>query len=726
MRLPSIDQLVFLARLLTRTVQAGAPVPVSTEERLRNIPAHGLPVSAPVAIHWDAHQVPSIEASCDADLAVAIGVVHAHLRLAQMEAMRRLATGRIAEVIGPAGVAFDRSLRLMGFTRATPGILAMMPDATRRWAEAFVAGVNHHIAHAPSLPPEFALLGFAPAPWTLADLIAVGRLAATDISWLVFARLLAGHAALPAAEWDALWPLMQSGDTLPWPQAPEQAALAMVRGSNSAAVPASHSTHGAGMIASDPHLSVTLPPLWLIAGLHAPGLDAVGLMIPGLPVMGLGRNRDIAWGGTSLHAAASELVDVSAEPMTERLETVAVRGAAPVTIRLRETRFGPVVTDGMLLKSPLPLSLRWVGHHPSDEISALFGVLRARSFDAFRTSMRGFAVPGQTMVVVEAGPAGRAGRVIAAHLPRRPDTPMAALICPPDQAWRLEDLVPGSDTFSVGEDVVASANERPSNTPVPVGFFFAAPERARRLRSMLEGAKVSPQAMRGWALDVLQPRSMILRDILVARLTRLPNHHPAALRALREWDGRYDVGSRGALVFEVLTASLARSLLPRKQLALLTTIWSGRAIVADRIATAPHLDLRAGMRQAGSALRRYGSWGAVHRLSVRHPLAALPLAGRHYAGGSLPWPGGNDTLNKSGHPMVRGRHTVTFAACARHFSDMADPDANWFVLVGGQDGWLGSANTMDQVALWSAGEAIQVPLRAEAARAWPFRTTLRP
>ena len=174
-------------------------------------------------------------------------------------------------------------------------------------------------------------------------------------------------------------------------------------------------------------------------------------MIPGIPMVGLGRNAWLAWGGTSLHAASSDLVDVSQEPMTERREQVGVKGQSPVTIVLQETRFGPVVSDCMLLRSPRPTALQWVGHHPSDEMTALLGLMRAQTWEAFRTSLGSFAVPGQTMVAVEAGPHGRAARVIAAHLPRRENAPMPGLVYPPEAMWALDDLVSGTDFFSVGE-----------------------------------------------------------------------------------------------------------------------------------------------------------------------------------------------------------------------------------------------------------------------------------
>ena len=69
------------------------------------IPKDGFPLKERVVLHWNEHQVPFIEASTDVDLATALGLVHAHLRLGQMEMVRRTAQGRLAEMIGPLGVA---------------------------------------------------------------------------------------------------------------------------------------------------------------------------------------------------------------------------------------------------------------------------------------------------------------------------------------------------------------------------------------------------------------------------------------------------------------------------------------------------------------------------------------------------------------------------------------------------------------------------------------------
>ena len=78
---------------------------------------------------------------------------------------------------------------------------------------------------------------------------------------------------------------------------------------------------------------------------------------------------------------------------------------------------------------------------------------------------------------------------------------------------------------------------------------------------------------------------------------------------------------------------------------------------------------------------------------------------------------------KTAHPATVDEHRTFFGAQARHISNLAEPNANFFVLLGGQDGWLGSASIADQVALWRDGDLIQVPLELPTVRAWSARVT---
>src|SRR6516162_3286205 len=138
--------------LVGRMLRQPAPLPIGLGERLAAIPAEGWPVERPVAIHWNDHQVPFVAAESDADCAVGLGLVHAHLRLGQIELLRRLSQGRLAELIGEPGLAIDHALRILDPGRAVPAILAGLPPATRAWLEGFAAGLTHYVRAVRELP----------------------------------------------------------------------------------------------------------------------------------------------------------------------------------------------------------------------------------------------------------------------------------------------------------------------------------------------------------------------------------------------------------------------------------------------------------------------------------------------------------------------------------------------------------------------------------------------
>lgn len=742
-----------LALLVGRAITVRRPQPISLQERLAMLPADGAPVSAPVAIHWDKHQIPFIEAGTDADLAVALGLVHAHLRLGQMELMRRIALGRVAEMIGPAGIEVDRTIRMIGIGKAVPAMEAALPAETRRWIEGFVAGINFHLSRAKALPLEFALLGMKPEPWTLADLLTIGRLAGADISWMMFSRLLAIRERAGPEAWPSLWRQLLADGAVPVPSfAGGDLSVAGVlgalvtafgrTGSNSVAVGGSRTATGGALIASDPHLSVNLPSLWLIVGFRSPSQHAVGMMIPGLPFVALGRNPWIAWGGTNLHAASSDVFDIAALPdagIAERTETIGVRWWGKARIKWRESAHGPVISDSAMFRRGPPLALRWVGHEPSDEIGAMLAVGRARNWSAFHAALQSFAVPGQTMVYADA--AGRVGKAIAAHLPRRPAESPADLIADIERHhghWHgFETTLGLPHEFDPERGFVASANDRPPSGGVPVGFFFSSPDRINRLGDLLGGnPRVTMDDLAALQQDVFLASAIWLRDLLLPRLEQFEGTAPQdpvsrLVDALASWDGHYHANSVGALAFELLLFHLVREIVPPDRLSTYRVVWTTiQLIAADIEAMDPaSLDraLNRAVREAAPRLAAFGDWGGMHELRIQHLFGAVPFLGRRFRFGAFPVGGTNDTVMKTAHGISGRRHGTRYGACARHISDMTNLDRNRFCLLGGQDGWFGSSTFMDQVPLWRAGAMITVPLTVEAVReTFPYRTELRP
>ena len=731
---------------------APLPKPRDVAERLEAFPTRGLPLEGRVTVYWSERQVPFIEAESDGDAAFALGLVHAHLRLGQMATARMLARGRLSEMIGPLGIDIDRGLRTLSYGRAAAEIERGMDEAALDWVRRFVDGINHYQDGAAELPHDFRVLGLEREPWTVGDVLAIGRLAGTDVNWLVWADLLKLRAR---DDWPELWArLVKRGKTsfASFDGGARTAAMQRLlggtskSGSNSVAVSGRRSATGGALIANDPHLGIVIPNLWLIAGVKSPSYHAVGLMGPGLPVFAIGRNPHIAWGGTNMRAASSDLYDVGdllRSEIAERRERIGVRWWFDSEAVVRETGWGPIVTDTPLLADldlP-PLALKWTGHGASDEIGAMLAVSRARSFPEFRAAFDRFAVPGQNMLFADTG--GNIGQVMAVRLPARSGAPADIFLDREthDAAWGA--MRSGADLpFGLNPErgFLVSANNRPAETDVPVSFFFSPDDRVRRLTALVEReATVDVAALKALQRDVYMASSAKLRDLFVARLDALEMTAAAdaagaeAIGRLRDWDGQYRRDSLGAVAFEQFrTGFVSRFyalLYGEEHGKSFASMRRGTTLLEEDIAAADEETLRealaAGLRVAAEGLNSFAGWGDMHRLGLAHPLSRIPLIGGRYRFAEAGVGGSSETVMKTAHNTTAERHGVTYGSNARHISDMSDPDANWFVLLGGQDGWFNSSTMMDQWALWRSGDYVRVPLTPSEVRAtFPYALAL--
>lgn len=264
-----------------------------------------------------------------------------------------------------------------------------------------------------------------------------------------------------------------------------------------------------------------------------------------------------------------------------------------------------------------------------------------------------------------------------------------------------------------------------------VSWFFSPDDRVTRLRQLLgQGPPLTVKRLAELQRDVTMPGALALRDALLG-LAPAKAEHADVRRHLSDWLGAYDEDSSGALVFELFINAFAEALHGPEDLAIYTATWDPWALIRDdlqrlepeRLAAAA----LAGLDKAGEGLKRYGAWGTIHRLRLSHVLGTLPLLGRRWRFLDAPVAGSNETVMKTAHGFSGGPHAVRLGANARHISDMADTDANWFVLMGGQDGRPGGVCFLDQWALWREGQMMHVPLRLESVRhGFPYRTILRP
>ena len=289
-------------------------------------------IDGPVEITRDTWGVPHIRATTDADAVYALGWCHAQDRLWQMELNRRIGAGRLSEVFGKRTVQTDRYLRTVGFRARAEEVEADLPSDLRELLEAYCRGVNAWLATDPKLPPEFGLLGLQPEPWTPAD----------GLTWMKMMALSLGsdasqeysrarlHEAMDPALADLLL-ASHPGDPVIMPAPADDAgaeggaarldpiggapeALRQLvpidvegLGSNNWVVHGDHTTSGSPLLANDPHLQLSMPSVWYLAHLRGDRLHVAGATFPGLPLVVIGHNEDVAWGLTNVDPDVQDL-----------------------------------------------------------------------------------------------------------------------------------------------------------------------------------------------------------------------------------------------------------------------------------------------------------------------------------------------------------------------------------------------------------------------------------
>ncbi len=406
----------------------------------------------PVAIIRDRNAIPHIFADSAHDAYFALGFVHAQDRIWQMVLLRRLASGRLAEILGTRALGSDKYYRTLGLRRIAAAILRQTTPDTRAVLDAYAAGVNAwrdgRSERGDALPPEFLLLGFEPEAWRPVDSLLWSRLMAlrlgrnrhTELTRMRIAEALSANGLAPGLL-DELWPASGGPVTID-PSVRAAAALfdglpegiAADSGSNGWAVAGRHTKSGKPILANDPHLRFGAPILWYLARLEAPGLRLVGATAPGVPFMILGHNGSTAWGMTSADGDAEdhfiETVD-AADPtryltpdgprsFVTRQEVIRVKDAADVVITVRETRHGPVISDlsGNLAPAGRVVALASTALRPGDRTAeALLAISRARDWTEFRAAATLFHAPHTNLFF--AATDGDIGMVSAGRLPIR-------------------------------------------------------------------------------------------------------------------------------------------------------------------------------------------------------------------------------------------------------------------------------------------------------------------
>jgi penicillin amidase len=702
-------------------------------------------LSAPVNVTIDQDGIPRVAAKTEADDAMALGFLHARERLFQMDLMRRVARGEIAEFVGAAALPLDRLNRTLNLRDHAQDDLAALPPDTRALLDAYATGVNAWIDRRGRLASfEFALLG-APRHWTAADCLLWGKTMGLYLSgnWRTeLARLhLSNH--MNPEQIEALWPGQPAQATqasrTPWlvgpawhwallPSFPDPFTLPP-SASNGWAVDGAHSATGKPLLAGDPHLAYGLPAIWYLARIDLPDRSLVGATAPGVPFMVLGQNGHIAWTFTTTGADVQDLfietpdkggvmTENGPSPYHTRTETIHVRGAPDETLVVRETRHGPVISeligerDRIITVSMANLA---AGDTAADGLLALN---RAHTVQEAEAAAPRISSPVQNMTVADQE---QIGFFVTGRVPIRKSGDGAMPANGADGSgewtgWASGDALPHVVHPASGRLVNANERVAPPDFPVFLGRDWFSDARARRIRQMLDG---HPQA------TIADFASMQTDDLDLLAAANLPRLRPLAPE-LAGWDGRMREDLAAPLIYNAWMIAFGNAVLDAQSVP-----------PRDAGAAAPWPDLvHEALSPGGERLcngdcdpmlrktlaqslehltARFGPdraawhWGAAHSAGFGAPLLrAVPFLNR-LAEARTPASGSDATVGRGG--VRQDNFESVHGAAYRGVYDLSDQERSRFVVAPGQSGNLFSSLARNFVRRWHDGDTISIPSR---------------
>ena len=674
-------------------------------------------------VYRDGLGIPHLRAADVGDLAEAQGEVTARDRGWQIEVDRLRAAGRLSELIGAAGVAWDVFARRARLDDTARRALEGTDAETRAFVTRYAVGVRRGMSAIGAGATEFAALDahFGDErplePWEDHDPLGVLHVAHALFSTFPVMLWREHVAATLGDAWvDVFAGYGDGGDeTLP------------TSGSNAWALHGSRTASGLPLLAGDPHRIFELPGVYQQVRLACDEFDVVGLAFPGVPgAPHFGHTGDAAWGVTNAMAHGVDLFrerlrrvpggvqalgpDGWRDVDVER-SVIRVRGGDPVDVEAIETERGTVVTE---LRADGDELVGWSVRMPARTnadlgAGALLGLLRARSAGDVVTAFGRWVDPVNRVLAAD-----REGAVLAATVGVTPDRPRPERRLP----LRAEAVAAVADRAGTRPlevtDVAVDANERPGRPEIDLGWAYSSSHRADRIRVLLEELRPGSVDDFGpvWS-DTASGSAIALLQFLPRG--PLPPRAAAVRDALWEWDGRMDAASVSGGMFAAWRAALVRRVAAHPALAALHTPHGYGAVfdpwlrITGQVAAAltrllAHPALRDDVEPLAAAALDDATdaeeWGATHRLLPVHVLADVRGTVEPGAGLDVPLSGDGDTVRCTGStPGLTDRSWR--GSVARWAWDLADRESSLWSVPFGAAGDPASPHFADQLPAWA-------------------------
>jgi penicillin amidase len=546
---------------------------------------------------FDKWAIPHIYTKNEIDAYRTIGYLHAQDRLFQMEIMRRLAKGELAEILGPDLLKYDLLFRTVGIRDIAERLAIKSKDESpsSKAFEAYLAGVNEFISKGPR-PIEFQILGIPSRPFEASDSFAIaGYMAFSFINGLQTDPLIAYIDAHldPTFKTDILPSLsspysLNKKDTeamtsfIMYAENLAQAPFDAFRGSNGWVMSGEKTRSGKAILANDPHIGYSSPSVWYEASIEYPDFKLYGHYLAGVPFALLGHSDTHAWGLTMLQNKDIDFYTEKRNPnnakqvwfkdhwenLITRTEKVKIKDQEDHVLNIEISRHGPLIQEVMesFKTAKSPISLKWAfDDEENDVFNSLYKLGHAAKLNDAEEAVSRIHSPGFNVIYTNAE--GDIAWWAVARFPIRPEHTQNRFLLD-GSSGKDEHLghYPFSShpmSINPSEGFIATANQDPFRKhPYRVQGYYNPDFRYDAIVKQLS-SKDS-----GWTVDELKQIQLHTEnesygDMLSHLLPLIDNDdthkdplHEAALTLLKTWDWQHSIESQGATIFHEFLGNL--------------------------------------------------------------------------------------------------------------------------------------------------------------------------
>jgi len=380
--------------------------------------------------------VPHINAQNQKDAYLALGYVHAQDRLWQMELVRRIAAGRLSEILGKELLSVDQFFSGLGIEEAANKTIASLDKSSQAYVltQAYLDGINQFIKNGKT-PLEFILLGLEKEKYTIKDIYNV-------FGYMSFSFAVAHKTdpllteikeKLGAPYLSELLGFASENLTVNKTSIPEKINATISRavssimddlpvspfiGSNSWVIAPEKTKNGKVIFANDPHIGFSQPSVWYQNHIKTPDFEIYGFNIALMPFPLMGHNRAYAYGMTIL--ANDDLNFYIEEDNPENSleyktidgyqkyqlvdKTIHVKNAIDTNFQVKVSRHGPIMNG--LIKHVIderPIAMNWIYTQlPNEMLEVSYGISHANSMRDFKKSVAKIHAPGLNVMYGDA------------------------------------------------------------------------------------------------------------------------------------------------------------------------------------------------------------------------------------------------------------------------------------------------------------------------------------